>query len=344
MDLKSNKRNFYIVAGISALIMYVLLKKDFSGVVSGLRSANLYFLALATVMMAIYILLEAVPFYLIFRSRVQKISFSLIAKITFATQFFNAITPFSTGGQPFQIYIINKKNGISYGRITSISLQNFIVYQTALVIQGFFALFAHYVWESSFISFDRKTSILIILGLGINFLIIAGLTVIANSKRLSHFISITLINFLAKLRIVKNPEGAREATNKFLCDFHRDIEVLSQDKKLFCFTVFINLIKLTLFYTLAYVLCMAIGIHDVSLLSVIIASSFTMLISSVFPVPGASGGAELGFLIFFAPIISGSSATIIMLMWRFFTYYMGLILGFLIFLFVFHGKDSPQEA
>lgn len=338
MNLKSKKKNFILITTLSFLIMYIVLRNDFEGIVSGIRSAKVTFLLLALFMMLVYILLEAVPFYLIFKSRVQKISFALIAKITLATQFFNAITPFSTGGQPFQIYIINKRKGISYGRITSISIQNFIVYQTALVLSGLFSLIAHFLWNSELVAFDTKTTSLIIIGLSVNFLIIAGLTLIARSRRASLFLSINVIHFLRKIKLIRNEDKARNTVRKFLRDFHRDIKILSQDKRLFFLTVSINIVKLMIFYALAYVLCMSIGIENISLISVIIASSFNMLISSIFPVPGASGGAELGFLIFFAPIITGSTAHIIMILWRFFTYYMGLILGFLIFLFGFRKE------
>ncbi len=343
MDLKSKKKNFYIIIAISLLIMTILLKRDFKGIVEVLEGANIFFLMIAGIMMMIYIILEAVPFYLIFRARVEKISFYLIAKITFATQFFNAITPFSTGGQPFQIYIINKRKGISYGRITSISVQNFIVYQSALVIHGFLALLVYLFHSETTLLFGEKTKMLIIIGLGLNFLVIAGLSIVANSRRLSHFISINFVNFLAKIKIIKKPLEAREHTLNFLQEFHHDIEVLSKDKKLFLITVGINLVKLSLFYSLTYILCLAIGIENISLLSIIIASSFTMLLTSVFPIPGASGGAEIGFLMFFASIVSGSYETVLMLIWRFFTFYLGLILGFLIFAFAFHGNKNLNK-
>ena len=48
-----------------------------------------------------------------------------------AEYFFNAITPFSSGGQPFQAYFYMKK-GVSGDNAMSILMSNFIVYQVIM--------------------------------------------------------------------------------------------------------------------------------------------------------------------------------------------------------------------
>ena len=52
-----------------------------------------------------------------------------------------------------------------------------------------------------------------------------------------------------------------------------------------------------------------------------------MLIGSFVPIPGATGGLEYGFMSFYGSFIKGSKLNAIMLVWRFITYYFGLILG-----------------
>ncbi len=52
-----------------------------------------------------------------------------------------------------------------------------------------------------------------------------------------------------------------------------------------------------------------------------------MLIGSFVPIPGGSGGLEYGFIVFYGNYIGGPKLTAIMLLWRFVTYYFGMIVG-----------------
>ena len=59
----------------------------------------------------------------------------------------------------------------------------------------------------------------------------------------------------------------------------------------------------------------------------IITSAYVMLIGSFVPIPGGSGGLEYGFIAFYGNYIKGTTLKSIMLLWRFITYYLGMILG-----------------
>jgi uncharacterized membrane protein YbhN (UPF0104 family) len=52
-----------------------------------------------------------------------------------------------------------------------------------------------------------------------------------------------------------------------------------------------------------------------------------MLIGSFVPIPGATGGLEYAFTQFFGVFIIDPALTLIMLLWRTTTYYLGVIVG-----------------
>ena len=52
-----------------------------------------------------------------------------------------------------------------------------------------------------------------------------------------------------------------------------------------------------------------------------------MIIGAFVPLPGGTGGLEYSFITFFGNFISGSKLTTLMLMWRFCTYYFGMLIG-----------------
>ena len=52
-----------------------------------------------------------------------------------------------------------------------------------------------------------------------------------------------------------------------------------------------------------------------------------MIMGSFVPTPGGTGGIEYGFMYFFNYLIKGSVLSALMLVWRFITYYGGMIFG-----------------
>ena len=66
-------------------------------------------------------------------------------------------------------------------------------------------------------------------------------------------------------------------------------------------------------------------------LTAIVASAYTLIIGSFVPIPGGTGGIEYGFLRFFGTFNTGATLSAILLIWRFITYYLGMILGGILF-------------
>ena len=58
--------------------------------------------------------------------------------------------------------------------------------------------------------------------------------------------------------------------------------------------------------------------------------SYVMLIGSFVPIPGGSGGLEFAFSRFFGLYMIGYVTSSLMIIWRFITYYLGMIIGALV--------------
>ncbi len=324
---------------LTLVLLVIFLREDFMGIMNQIVEAKVGWIALSFIAIIGYWAIETIVYQMIINTNTKGIDFVTLFKITMSTQFFNGVTPFATGGQPFQIYILNRETEYGVGKVSSSALQNFIVYQLALIFYGFIAILAQLFIPSVSLGGNAYMNLLIFVGFALNFLVIAMLVVLGRSPKISKFFFYKVIDFLSRIRVVKDKGKTRERIRASLKDFHDDIEILGENKKLFIETVLLNMLKLTLFYSVAYFLCLSLGLTQISYLDVVLASAYTMLITSLVPLPGASGGAEFGFLMFFSGIITGSSATAIMLLWRFFTYYVGLIFGFVIFTFGFDSKN-----
>ena len=243
------------------------------------------------------------------------------------THFFNAITPFASGGQPFQIYSL-KKDGINYNDGANIVMQEFIIYQLSLVSLGVIAI----IYNNHFELFPEVKILetLVTLGFLINLFVIVMLFVLAYFKKVDEFLLNTIIKLLSKFHII-NKSKRNEITEKWtnhIEKFNKGARKLTNNKIRF---IKLYLISLTSLVTLYIIPCILLyGMNDfksITPVNSIIACAYVMLIGSFVPIPGGTGGLEYGFIAFFGNFIKGPVLSALMLVWRVVTYYFGIILG-----------------
>lgn len=239
------------------------------------------------------------------------------------TQFFHAITPFAAGGQPWQIYKL-KKDGLTLGQSTNVVIQDFIAYQIALVFLGGCAITANYIMH--IFPSDSLLKKLVTIGFIINTVVVIVLFVVAFSKKWNKKIIDGMVNLLHKLKIVKDKEEKLKKSEKFIHNFHQSAIILFKDKFNMIRIISLNFIALIGQYLIPFTLLMGLGIY-INPLLVIITSAYVMLIGSMVPIPGGTGGLEFSFLAFFKNFITGPKLSIVMIVWRLVTYYFGIIVG-----------------
>ena len=141
--MKNLKKHSFILLLVTLLVLYLVLKDNFSQIMGLLLSMKLGSLLLAVIFIFLYWVFKSIAMYIVARHYSKSIKGFNIFKQIVITQFFNGITPFSTGGQPMQIYMLKKSN-ISLAKSTNIVMQDFMMYQVALVLYGIFAVVANY--------------------------------------------------------------------------------------------------------------------------------------------------------------------------------------------------------
>lgn len=320
-----NKLNIVILILVTILVLYISLKDNFLEVIDGLTKINIFWIIIALIFALGYYYFRTLSLLTFVKKFKDNISFKKIFKIVFVTQFFDGITPSSSGGQPYQIYAFSKEN-IKVIDGTNIAIQNFIVYQIALVLLGLIAVLSNkYLNLFDDLGVIKK---LILLGFIINVLVIIGLFSLAFMKKFNKFIVKTIVKVLSKLKIIKNKEEIIKNLNTTVENFHDGAIILMKNKFEFIKTIFFNFVALILFYSIPVIIIYGLGDYtSMNILESIIASAHVMLIGSFIPIPGASGGLEYAFSQFYGVFITGTTLTLVMLLWRTLTYYLGVIIG-----------------
>lgn len=326
--IKNIKKNSIILLLITLIVLFLVLKDSAGEIFATLSKINIFYLLIAILLYFLYIILKA---YIIYKcvDEKDKLSFKEAIKHNIITQFFNGITPFSTGGQPMEVYMI-AEHKIKVSKATSVTIENFIFYQTALVIYGAIAVTCNWIFD-----LFPKVAILqhlVLLGFIINILVAVALYAIMLSKKVTKKVSKFIIKVLGKVKTIKNIDKVESSWIEKLEEFHYISKNLLHRKGIFILGVVINLISLTCLYIIP--LFIMYGLHDFTSLtpmSAIVSSAYVLLMGSFVPIPGASGGIEYGFIKFFGNFMPVVLLNSLLLTWRFITYYLGMILGGVLF-------------
>lgn len=329
-DIKSICINLFVIFIVLLIVLYFSLKDNYEQIITNICNMNVIYFLLAIIFLLLYRVLIGFTSYNVCKLNKEKISLKKMIQINFIIPFFHGITPFAGGGQAMEIYYLHKAD-ISTEKSVNITLQNFIVYQTALVFICIFAIIYNQVFNLlPSDSFMRK---LVVFGFVVNIVILVASFIISFGKKGNKFIINKVIKFLSKIRIIKDRENAINKFNNYINKFHENAMILTRKKGKFLVLILINVLALSLYYAISYVVCLGIGINSVSIISCVVITTYVTMIGSFIPIPGAVGGLEYGFMKFFGYYIIGGSLTAIMLVWRFISYYLAMIIGALVLLF-----------
>lgn len=329
--MKNQKKNIIILLIVLAIILILCLNNDFANVVMEIKKANPLWLLISVIYVCLYIFVRAINLNMILKQFNKEYSLIRTFKIVLSTSFFDSITPFSSGGQPAQIYLL-KKEGFKISETTNSVIQHSIVYQIALVIFGIIAI----ILNSIFNILDDNSLLkwLIILGFGINLFVVAILIFFSFSKKVNIKVLNFCINILGKIKIIKNPEEVKSSINKNIDKFIENSKQLFKNYKLLISGVLISLIGFLFLYSVPLYISYALNnFNSINIMQSIVTSSYVMMIGSFVPIPGGSGGIEYGFIKFFGNFAKGSKLKATMLLWRFATYYFIIIVGALSLIF-----------
>lgn len=326
--MKHLKRNSLIILGLTFVVLFFVLKDNFVSILEAFRKMDYRFILIAILCYLLYLFFKAwLSYYWVHEK--EKYTLKDACFHTAIVQFFNGITPFSTGGQPMEIYML-KDHGIRLPRATNIVMQNFIVYQLALVLFGLFAL--GYNRVTHLLVNDSFLTNLIILGFIVNFLVALGILFIAISKRFTKWLVDSCIVIGTKTKLIKNKEKTSLLMEERLADFHQYTTELKEHKSLFVLGIGLNLLSLCCLYMIP--LFLAYSLHDytsLTITSTLVSSAYVLIMTSFVPIPGATGGIEYGFMVMFANFLPATELSVIMISWRFITYYLGMIIGGILF-------------
>lgn len=249
--------------------------------------------------------------------------FKSAVKSSMVGQFFSAITPSASGGQPMQVFSMSRQ-GIDSGASTSALVQKFLVYQNVLTTYSAICILLRFDYFSNL---NRVVWFFAILGFCVQAIVIVALFFFSFNQAVTYKIIHFIFILLSKLHLLKNPEEKINNLKNQLNIFHRGNKELYKNTQLVLETYVLTAIQLTSMFLIPYCIYRAFHFQGQPAIDMICAQSFIMMTSALFPIPGASGAAEVASTIFLNPFFSESTIKSAVALSRFITYYFTIMVS-----------------
>jgi hypothetical protein len=318
-----NKKLFFnlILFIIIMILTFYIIFKDQSVVeiLNIISNVDKKYIAIGIISMLIYFLCDALNIGRTLKALGEKSSLLKNIKYSLIGFFFSGVTPAASGGQPMQVYYMNRDK-ISVANSTLALLINLSCMQVVTISIALISLCFNYQYMNNFlIGF-------FILGILLNSGALLLLLISIFSRRMTNGI----INFVVKLLKffkVKNLEAKKEKLENELGKYQASAKYIKSNRKVILKNLITTYIQFLVYYTISYWVYLSFGLNSYNILEILSMQSVLYATVSGIPSPGAAGVSEGAFLEIFRNVYSKEMINGAVLMCRGINFYLFIIIS-----------------
>jgi len=336
--IQENKKkyglNVILIIFIFAGFLFYTIKKDgMDHIIELMDNCNWKWIGSAALFLLGMWITDAIIMHIPLKKIYKNQTFLNSFKITMIGQLFNNLTPFASGGQIMQVYVMSKEGKRASDTFSVLTLK-FIITQTVLIVftigivlsqfNFFKEIFQSWVWIG-------------IIGIIINVGIVVLFFLAGTKKEFVLKIAKPFVKLGSKIRIgkhklVKDFDEQMEKVTESVENYSKQFTLMSGETMTVALMVFISLFHHICYYAITYAIYKAFGNQGNSFFEIVTTQAFLMLFMTIIPTPGAGIGAEGGFLILFKKIFKAETINVSIMFWRVFVFYLPIIIGAMFFL------------
>lgn len=272
-------------------------------------------------------LFEAMGIHIPLKKMYPKHKYIISFKTNLIGKMFNNITPFSSGGQPFQAYVLTKY-GLKMSDTFSVLMMKFIVYEISLFSWVLILIGLNYDFFNQIFGENMP---LIVLGFSTNIIAVLFVLIAGVNKNFILKIARPIIKLVSKIRfgkrrIIKDVDAAIKHAESSVSNYSNQFNDIRKQKGNLVKMYIVSMLQLLCYFSITFMIYKAFGNSGTSYLKIIMVQSCLLLTMSFIPTPGSGLGAEGLFGAFFSSVFAiGSNMAI--LFWRLYTYYLPIVIG-----------------
>lgn len=315
------------------IVVIILMQLINSDNYAPLTSIDLNFLWLFAGLCAFgaLVLFDQFRFYILIKKTTKMSRPDLAYKVGAYGKYYDFITPFSTGGQPFQIYYLSSR-GLKAGDAVSIPIAKYIAQQVIFIVFSAIMIIMGFTAFRDFLPFDADYSQWVMLACWIGFICNLALVLLVVLLSIGSFgkkFVLGILKLLCKIKLIKNYDEKYAKLMQLVEDYQRTFKFFAKSPKMLVVILFTSLLSFIVQYSVPFFIFCAFGgtpnFNDWFMM--LIVAIMIELAASFIPMPGGSGVAEVSFTVMFASSFQSASFWAL-LFWRLLVYYSFIFQGF----------------
>ncbi len=321
------KRIFVVLLTLAVLAGFILFDKDVQNIDEVLQAISPWWLIGALACTLIYFLGDTRMYRIACRDMQIPQSFHEGLITTMIGFFYSALTPLSSGGQPFQVLQMRSR-GIHVGTATSVLMVKFMAWHIALSSIG---LIGAVFYGGTLLEHSTMMFVLFCIGFCLHaFCAGTGLMLMVRPNVVSRM-GRALIGFASRFLSRRKEERTARmhaAWDGFIGEYRQAVAFALQHRSGMIEIVIVAFIEVIGYLSVTYCVYRGLGFSAVPYPEMTLLQAMLSIGVAFVPLPGASVATEGGFYALFTTYF-GDSRLIAMLIWRFLTYYLTILLGLL---------------
>lgn len=319
---------FFINILVVAVVLYVQLKQD--DVLSFQQllgfKINYWFLITAFILFAIMMFFKSLRVNLLVKQETKRSRPFLSYKVCAIGRYYDCITPMATGGQPFQIYYLNKR-GLPASSAISVPLAKYFISQMSWIFISIVSVI--YCLINGSLDNSKVVLVISIICFSLNLVLISSMILLSVSKKIGKILVGKILRLLEKMKLIKNYEKQYNKVVKTVEDYQISMRGFVNNKGQFFLLFFMSLLINLLNYTIPFFIYSALVQFEPSLyIDIIVKTIMIDVAASLIPLPGGTGMSEFSFTAVFSSLFVEGTLFWALLIWRFLSYYIYILQGF----------------
>lgn len=339
----SKKNQLYSILFMLILmgITVIAIIKEYSieHLIKVVSSVHPFYIISGILLMFFYAGCQGMNFYLVMDRLGHTVSYKNCIEYAYIGNYFNAITPGASGGQPAQIYYMSKdKIRIDLSAIT-IFLLIFVSQIVIIFMGGLCTLLRYQVLEQV----PHWFLWLLLAGTGVMLALTAILVALMFSKVTMPFLMKLTLKLGKKLHVIKKTDEMQMKFDNLLLSYRVKAKIILKNPDLFVKVFIITVMQWIAYCMVAYLVYLSFGYRSYDFLDLMTGQSFINIAVSAVPLPGSVGVAEKAYLTVFGQFYSSQEVPSAMLLSRIINFYLPLLISYLVYIFAHHRIMKAQR-
>ena len=321
-NAQARKGAIFLGAVVIAYIVYLVVSGQMATFLEALAGVDLAWIGGAALCYVFYFIFGVMAYAIaVYLDHDSPVGIRDLMSVEASGVFFGNLTPMMAGAVPSQIYRLTR-TGLDVGEASATQFTRFIMFQLAVV------LFAALMLVAKLGFFFETYGNIVVLNLvvfGVHLAECIALFVICLCPSVVMRFGNWAIELLSRHGWLKNRAHWDEMVNVQVMEFSEAFKRAAKDLPSMALTLVVTMLQLGSLYMIPWFVLNAFGVRG-DFLECLAAGSMVQMVASAVPLPGGTGGAEGGFVMFYRNMF-GSATSAGFLVWRIVTFFAPTILA-----------------